>query len=304
MKKRNHIWIHCGLHKTGSTSIQKSLIEQQANLIKEGVIYPKSGLVLDAHHNLAWEICNDSRFSPSHGTISNLKDEICNSHCDVVISSEDFESALKNPNLMSELIRNFCEINYEPHIIIYLRKQDEYLISLYLELSKHGYYKGFDEFMGESIDFGTISFKDWKFQFDYEVILKNFAEIGCPYTICSYSKNIDSVTVFYNVIGKNLPLDRTLYENISLSPSEAFDNYSKNLFKISKKKNKFLECDNFNNYDLIDISSNSRVLLSERFSQQNIHNLPLDLWEYLNINLQHQPNSFLIDQIFIRINRI
>ena len=39
-KKRNpELFLHIGLHKTGTSSIQESLIQNKDNLVKEGILY-------------------------------------------------------------------------------------------------------------------------------------------------------------------------------------------------------------------------------------------------------------------------
>jgi hypothetical protein len=55
---------------------------------KNGIHSPFAG-----HHNIAWELCGDRRFRPDLGTIDDFFSEIDKSDRNVILSSEDFESA-------------------------------------------------------------------------------------------------------------------------------------------------------------------------------------------------------------------
>ena len=47
-KKRNpKLFLHIGLHKTGTSSIQESLIQNKDNLVKEGILYPNHIKIFD-----------------------------------------------------------------------------------------------------------------------------------------------------------------------------------------------------------------------------------------------------------------
>jgi hypothetical protein len=55
-------FLHIGVYKTGSSSIQWALYSQRAALAERGYLYPASGVVpaLFGHHNIAAEIVGTS----------------------------------------------------------------------------------------------------------------------------------------------------------------------------------------------------------------------------------------------------
>ena len=59
------VYVHIGLHKTGTTTLQHFLNDNEKELLTKDVLYPNAGKpkkVFDyAHHNLAWQINRDKR---------------------------------------------------------------------------------------------------------------------------------------------------------------------------------------------------------------------------------------------------
>ena len=142
------IYLHLGLHKTGSTSIQNFLCANQKKLIGRGVLYPKAGRLnnSDGHHNFAWEINKDERLESNvSDQWNNLAKEIMlNKPNLVVISSEDFEKF----NLEEIRVLKNKLMRYQVKIIIYLRRQDKWHQSLYKQLVKTGNtYYSFNEYL-------------------------------------------------------------------------------------------------------------------------------------------------------------
>ncbi len=134
VKQSRRIFIHIGSHKAASTTIQFGLETNRDILSKEGWLYPTSGYVYKGHHNLVWEINNDSRYDPSKGMIEDLIREIDQSGFRyVLLSSEDFENFKKEHiHLLSQRLSGF-----DIAIIIYLRRQDQFLQSLWSQLVKN-----------------------------------------------------------------------------------------------------------------------------------------------------------------------
>ena len=141
MKK--NIYLHIGLHKTGTSMLQKYMF-QNADLLKEsGYLYPYYGIVNNAHHLLAWPL-NEThpRYKLLHETydevLLTLKHEISKSECEsIVISSEDF-SKIYSPANLERLSNSLKEFNVK--VIVYVRRQDHFLQSLYSQVVKQSRY--------------------------------------------------------------------------------------------------------------------------------------------------------------------
>src|SRR5215475_6519782 len=121
-------FVHIGTHKTGTTSIQATFGGSPVELAKGGLLYPKSGIPPGhfGHHNIAWELSDDSRFDHSFGTICDLLTEIRATDQNIIISSEDLECAAWNRSRFAGLINQLKECGLEVLIVIYLRNQVEY----------------------------------------------------------------------------------------------------------------------------------------------------------------------------------
>jgi len=163
------VYIHIGPHKTGTTTIQLSLTVNESLLRKEGVLCPLTGrqnLNSAGQHYLAWELLdrNSKRLEPNHNYWENLLKEIRKSkNVDkVIISSEDF-SSYNNSDIYK--IRNLLS-GYKVKIIIYLRRQDEALQSLWVAQVRNA-----------NIQPPVDSFIDWLSKFNYEAGSVNYLKI-------------------------------------------------------------------------------------------------------------------------------
>lgn len=150
MKSENVIYLHVGLGKTGTTTIQYGLRDNYDELIKLGYLYPKSGRHAgieknSCHHNLAFEIDQDPRYISTHSGFKDLVEEIkTSSLSNIVISSECFlpRHAPTVHNLLSPLGR--------VNIIYYVRRQDQWFTSIWAQRMKEtGFVLTFPEAMAE-----------------------------------------------------------------------------------------------------------------------------------------------------------
>ncbi len=139
MKK---LFLHIGPLKTGSTTIQSFLSYNIENLRNYGYLYPQTGrppkkspFQHSAQHNLSWLIIKSKKANPAFGTWKEAHKEIENSNLDnIIISSEFFEFAnTKQIGILKSKLES-----YEVKILIYVRRQDLRLESLYTQSVKHG----------------------------------------------------------------------------------------------------------------------------------------------------------------------
>jgi len=142
-------FIHAGTHKTGTTLIQTVLRAHGNHLADHGFVYPQAGIIPEhnGHHNIAWEVSSDPRYRQGFGTIDQLLHEIGSTDRDVIISSEDFSSALAKPSTLDSFFTRLEQNGFEVFIVLYLRNQVDYIRSIYLELIKHGYGTAFEPFL-------------------------------------------------------------------------------------------------------------------------------------------------------------
>jgi len=168
------LYLHIGTHKTGSTSIQYLLNKYELFLNELGIFIPKTGRIYDGHHNIAWELTNDERFSETHGTLSDLIRELRTSHYDIVIlSSEDFEYLNAYPEKMQYFFGLLSEEGYNINVIAFFREQTEYASDLYTELLTHKIKISPEEFISEIVNNGAFKIKNWYFEFNYQRFEKN-----------------------------------------------------------------------------------------------------------------------------------
>lgn len=195
------LFIHAGIHKTGTTSLQVALAQNPAWLAAHGYRYPVAGLIWNpgGHHNIAWEIANDRRLQRKYGTAQDLITEVRDGDYNVILSSEDFTAGLQGADRFQEFLRPFKEIFSDICVVVFLRNQADYAASLYSELLCHGYNRTFESFLDEITTTGVLRWREWCFQFDFEKFLSTTRRIdGIRLKICSYdlSKDGDLLSAF------------------------------------------------------------------------------------------------------------
>lgn len=127
MKK--NIFIHCGLHKTATKSLQNILAKNE-NLIEIHIpkIYRKSQNKKSINHApLAWEIIKDKRANSLYGNIELFNEDIQNKK-NVFLTSEDFALILSNNKTKKKFEELF--INFKIYYLCFYRNDKNHLISL------------------------------------------------------------------------------------------------------------------------------------------------------------------------------
>jgi hypothetical protein len=167
------IYLHIGTHKTGTTSLQQSLIKNRNILKSSGYLYPKNGIhkKTPGHHLLAWSISHgDYHQIETTGKIIDLRkawpcvlSEMAEASVDnYILSTESF--CLLSEDQIREL-RGFIH-NYNVKVYICLRRQDLYLKSLYSERIKKGESKTFKHFI-----------EDYRERCDYDKIIQRWGNV-------------------------------------------------------------------------------------------------------------------------------
>jgi hypothetical protein len=127
------LYLHIGLHKTGSTFIQNFCAQNREQLAKKGVLYHQAAIKWNGHHPLVWSLgIRHPHHDPAEGDTESLAGKIINEskgYTSIVLSSEDFEFLA--PVHMKRLLELFED--FDIRIIAYLRRQDSYLESEYAQ---------------------------------------------------------------------------------------------------------------------------------------------------------------------------
>jgi hypothetical protein len=168
------VYLHIGIHKTGTTFLQNVLSENRDKLIKNGYYYPVSAIPnssFPGHHFLPRALSQNidkfdkiSTKKTNFQTWEKLLEEI-NDHKisnKIIISAEDF--CLLSSDEILKLQEYFS--GFSVKIIVYLRRQDEFLLSLYSELVKKGYYKSIE-----------VAFNEYSDRFNYFKLLDRWKSV-------------------------------------------------------------------------------------------------------------------------------
>ena len=134
-----NVILHVGSPKTGSTHLQSFLARNKTVLLEEfGVLYSSSGRSGNAHHNLAYQLGGShlqAKFKKKNGGILEIQRECCQSHAHTLLISSEALFHF-SPTCLLNLRKSFECSNL--HVVVYLRRQEEYLQSGYQQNHKYG----------------------------------------------------------------------------------------------------------------------------------------------------------------------
>lgn len=139
------ILIHIGVHKTATTFIQNLLWVEREMLLQHGILYPKAGILFNGHHRLGGSLINEMDANvlkrieqPRFALIAEipcwqeLVAEVDEHRPErLLISSEEFEWYARPAELADHFGTIFPDATVR--VAICLRRQDDYLESLYQE---------------------------------------------------------------------------------------------------------------------------------------------------------------------------
>jgi len=173
------IFIHIGLEKTGTTSIQNFLFNNAEQLKQKYIFY---STMLDKDQRSLSIYSGQSKYirglvskdkeikikKELPQTIKSIIDKFEKSNCtNLVFSNEHLSSRLKDTNDLKNLKELFKPYNYPIKIVIYVRNQVDLLESLYFEFIKSG---GKDSLSNWSKDFTFI-------EIDFNKLLKEWGSV-------------------------------------------------------------------------------------------------------------------------------
>jgi hypothetical protein len=136
--------IHIGLHKTGSTTIQKMLAAESTRLSSCGFYVPRTGLNESrvAHHLIAMEANGETTGGPSQ--FETLASELDAAHWpeNVILTSEGFSARIHEAEVLSRLRTEVERMGYRPRVIVFVRPQEAAIHSFYTQKLKMWTFKG------------------------------------------------------------------------------------------------------------------------------------------------------------------
>jgi hypothetical protein len=199
----NKLILHAGLHKTGTSAIQKTLSNNRDFLWENGYFYPDP-LPFDAHHAFASRLRN----------ITNLEAKVEEVERQLVLYKKNAKgrAVLLSSEIFSEQIDPLCfrtlpNIFDEVHIAFYIRQQDELVESAYNQQIKQSREcRSIDEYRVYRWDIyqHLKNFSDaikgsnvYALEYNYEVFVDEdlnadffFRVLGLPFNTPHLSQNI------------------------------------------------------------------------------------------------------------------
>lgn len=155
MKEPPIAYIHIGLEKTGTTTLQEFAYQNRNLLAEDNIYYPDSP-GLKNHTNLpAYAYDKNLNDLAERKNITNPNDRIYfrnkfeeefkneirpirDKKMHLLVSSEHLSSRVGDETEIRKLLSLFTSLKYQPKIIVYLRRQDEMLLSTYSTWVKCG----------------------------------------------------------------------------------------------------------------------------------------------------------------------
>lgn len=135
------LWLHCGSFKAGSSRIQHLAWDRQEELLADGWLYPRSGLVTDEpdigvrHSHLVYFHRDPDRWLPM---VRELVAEIDASPASHVVMSSEAWSRPGMGAALRDLLATLRDAGVvdEVHGVLYLRNRHAYARSFYRELTR------------------------------------------------------------------------------------------------------------------------------------------------------------------------
>jgi hypothetical protein len=151
-------WIHIGLPKTASTTIQYFFTGHRDVLLQRGVLYPRSiargdrdaqlhralGAAVEPE-SVPWLAGMLQRFAGTD-IVASLLEEVDRTKPETIILSSEALAFMRRPSVLRHALPG-CEVR----ILLYLRRQDNFLASYYNQLIKTRLYAAtFEEFLQQN----------------------------------------------------------------------------------------------------------------------------------------------------------
>lgn len=256
---RKKLVLHIGTHKTGTSTIQSTLAAARDQLAASGVCYPKTDRDPFPHlakHCSTYQaaIQTDAAFDDEFAI---LEQELATSGCDTLLLSEEGFSEAQ-----FDAFSKFSRLTdrYDLTIICFLRRQDQFLESLWVQYCREGHER---QTIADFVRRDGI-----RRRAEYTTILDFWSNFGTmsPH-LFDKSGAKDIVSIFGECIGVtlNAPARR---ENISPGMNAAAAMALLNRFDLSYDRPRLVHA--FHKNDVKHaLGSELRAELLEQFAEQN-----------------------------------
>lgn len=180
MPALQRLYLHIGVEKTGTTTLQAAMALNRELLRRHGFCYPQEpgayghiGLALGAAQDAAVAdlrkafglVDRDRRAAFRDAYSEQIVRQLAESGCHTAIfSSEHCSSRLSTVDEIARVHRLLAPLARECHVIVYLRRQDELAVSEYSTLVKSGHTRIF-------------SFPDHRPWYDFLALLNKWSEV-------------------------------------------------------------------------------------------------------------------------------
>lgn len=150
---RKTVYLHIGLEKTGSTSIQQVLYNNYSLLKDNGFLYPADLIGYPNHVELTTSYCKPNhivklRYDKQGAFRSRLKAYVGqNKNYNIVFSNEHLSSRMVSDGEKMDLISDLSSAGHEVIGVCYLRNPKSWLVSAYSEAVKSGYRGSIEEYI-------------------------------------------------------------------------------------------------------------------------------------------------------------
>lgn len=147
------LYLHIGTPKTGTTSIQHFCYNNREALLENGFLYPEFPFVYSNKGKYRNGLFLEAVFFDNEGTRQKEQEEenfikglemlkeLFKTHNNIILSDEGIWTACFNRKRGRPLMRRLKEAaekaGYNIKIIVYLRRQDDFLLSWYNQIIKH-----------------------------------------------------------------------------------------------------------------------------------------------------------------------
>ena len=293
MKKE--VFIHIGIGKTGTSSIQDMMFNNKKLFEQEGLYYPEVGLYNTAHHGLSQLSYEQDYLRLIAQNLKAIKEKFDSNraYTKLLISSENLCFSTE------KLISTYKDIfsSYNPKIIFYIRNQTKLVLSVYLEWVKNGW-----DYKGTLRDFFNFSKKEYDFEERLNFWEKYFSKTNIDIRIYDSLLFNDVSIDFLDAIEMIHMKDKIIYYRSNQSLSSVFCNAVINIdkFNISTEERLKIIQNLLSASSYLNIDCNEHILSKDLENQISVYyrEKNLDFFEKYSTNFKQYGFS---DNLFFKI---